>query len=274
MRNRFSLTKLKRWRRFLNEAQLRKACDNAYLGGYTSLARVLGRYKMYVDTRDVAFTPHILFDGFWEMPHTEIMANLVKPGMTALDIGANHGYFTLIMADRVGPEGKVHAFEPNPHIAALLRNTVEINGFASRTSVHEIALSDEEGEISFYIDPTRPMNATLIERENHEIVKVTSRRFDDMPELAQADIIKIDVEGAEQALWAGMQERLKDTRPLTIILEFTSDRYQDAGAFVDAFVEAGFALSFIHQRRGIVATTQREILAKPGEVDQLLVLSR
>lgn len=270
----FGLAKLKPWRRSRNLAQIRGACHNAYLGDHVSLARVLGRYKMYLDTRDVAFTPHMLTDGYWEMAHTEVMAKLVKPGMTAIDIGANQGYFTLLMADCVGTNGTVHAIEPNPHLAALLRNTIEINGFAARTSVHQMALSDKPGKARFFIDPTRPMNATMIEREDHEVIEVPLQTYDDMPELAEADFIKIDVEGAEEAVWKGMSKRLADPRPLTVILEYTADRYHDASAFLEELTQTGFSLNCIHHWRGITPVSHSEVLNNSGAVDQLLVLRR
>ncbi|WP_298307172.1 FkbM family methyltransferase [uncultured Erythrobacter sp.] len=274
MKHAFKLSKLGALRRGRNQLQIRAACQNAYLGDHTSLARVLGRYKMYLDTRDVAFTPHMLSDGYWEMAHTEVMAKLLKEGMKAVDLGANLGYFTMLMSDCVGQRGAVHAFEPNPHIAKLLRNSAEVNGFAQRTTVHEMALSDKDGELDFYIDPTRPMNATLTPMQDHDIVKVPTCRFDDIVELEDCDFIKIDVEGAEQAVWAGMARRLANPRPLTVILEFTGDRYPDAGAFLDVIEQQGFSLSFIHSWRGIVPTTRSEILARPGNVDQLLVLRK
>jgi FkbM family methyltransferase len=274
MKRHFELARLGPVRRWFNQKFIRDACQNAYLGDHTVLARVLGRYKMFLDTRDVTLTPHLLTDGYWEMTHTEVMAKLLEPGMKAVDLGANLGYFTLLMAERVGPSGTVHAFEPNPHLAKLMRQSVEVNGFAPHTTVHEVALSDEAGELDFFIDSARPMNATLTPKPDHEKVRVAAARFDDIPELEDCDFVKIDVEGAEEAVWSGMAKRLANPRPLTIILEFTCDRYRDAGAFLDVFESQGLSLGYVHQWRGIVSTSRSEILAKPGNVDQLLVLRR
>jgi len=274
MLSKFELSKLKRFRRALNRLQIRGACRNAYLGDHTSLAFVLGRFSMYLDTRDIAFAPHMLADGYWEIWHTEAMAKLVKPGMKAVDLGANLGYFTLVMSELVGSTGQVHAFEPNPHIAKLLRNTVEINNFSTRTNVHQMALSDKQGEVIFYVDPARPMNATLIPQQGHQEVSVPAKRFDDLPDLEDADFIKIDVEGAEEAVWAGMIRRLDDPRPLTVIMEFTVDRYPDAEAFLDTFARQGFGLEYIDLWKGIVSTDKDFVLSQPGGQDQLLLLRR
>ena len=111
-----------------NEAAIRGLCRNAYLGDHTSLCRVLGRYKMFVDTRDIGIASHLLLDGFWEMWVTEEMLRHVRQGMTVLDIGANLGYFSLLLADLTGPRGRVIAFEPNPLMSSLARRSIEVNG--------------------------------------------------------------------------------------------------------------------------------------------------
>src|SRR5918912_920802 len=86
----------------------------------TALCRVLGRYKMYVDLRDTGFVPHLMFEGYWEYWITDFMWRNLGPGQVALDVGANHGYYTVLMSDLVGAQGMVRAFEPNPRLVELL----------------------------------------------------------------------------------------------------------------------------------------------------------
>ncbi|WP_204307571.1 hypothetical protein, partial [Enterobacter hormaechei] len=67
-----------------NEAAIRSLCTNAYLGDGRALVRVLGRYKMFVDTRDVDIGAHLLLDGFWEMWVTELLPQLIRPGAVCI----------------------------------------------------------------------------------------------------------------------------------------------------------------------------------------------
>ena len=144
-----------------NEAIIRAKCQTSYLGAHVALCRVLGRFKMFVDTNDIDLSTHLMLDGYWEMWVTEAMCRLVRPGMVVADIGANLGYFALLMAELVGPDGFVHAFEPNPHIARQLRQSLDINSFSGRHAVHQVALAAIDGEpMAFVVPPTENSIAT------------------------------------------------------------------------------------------------------------------
>lgn len=258
-----------------NEAVIRGLCQNAYLGGDTALCRVLGRYKMFVDTQDVGVSSHLLLDGYWETWTTEAMPRFVRPGMTAIDIGANLGYFTTLMADLVGPSGRVLAFEPNPPIADRLRKTITVNGFAARATVHEIALGAEEGGAALIVPPGEPKNAHVVAGEaGSGATTVARKRLDAIPQALDADFIKIDVEGAEEDVWRGMEGVLARGRPMTIFLEFTPGRYAGPARFLDEILGHGFALAIIDLVHGVRPIGREAVLAGPPAEDQMLVLTR
>src|SRR5262249_7878864 len=100
--------------RFVLENRCRALTNPVYLGRHTALCRVLGLFKISLDTNDTGFASHVLLDGFWEMWLTIFFARQVKPGMTVIDVGANFGYYTLLFGSLVGDEGRVYAVEPNP----------------------------------------------------------------------------------------------------------------------------------------------------------------
>lgn len=267
----FEIGQLGSSRRSDHEARIRALCYNAYLGEQTSLCRVLGRYKMFVDTGDVGHSTHLLLDGYWEMWTTELMQQLVRPGMTVVDAGANLGYFTLLLADLVGPEGRVLAFEPNPLIARRLRQSVAVNGFAGRTTIEEVALGDDEREVGLTVPAGEPKNAHVVPAGEGD-VQVRCHRLDSHGVLP--DFIKIDVEGAERAVWRGMTGILTARKPLTVVMEFVLDRYAEPGLFLDEILRHGFELSRLHHDFGLQQVSREEVLAAPANVDQLLVLMR
>lgn len=256
------------------EQLIRSLTSYAYLGGSTALCRVLGRYKMLVDTDDIGVSVHLIADGFWEMWLTTAMLRLVRPGMVAVDIGANLGYFSLLMSDLVGPEGRVHAFEPNSGLAARLRKSLAMNGFGDRTTVHEQAIGDRSGAARLFVPDNEPGGGHVLHDEaTLPGADIRIDRFDVLPALAEADVIKIDVEGAEHAVWRGMAGFLASGRAVTIVLEFTAARYPDAGAFVDEMLAAGFAPSVIRHDGAITPIDRAALLAAPMD-EQLVILRR
>lgn len=257
---------------------IRAMCMNAYLGDATSLCRVLGRYKIYVDTNDVGLSSHLLLDGFWEMWVTEVLASLVRPGMLAVDVGANLGYFTVLLADLVGAQGHVHAFEPNPAIAARLRKSCHVNGFYYNATVHEEVLGEEEGApVELVVPVGEPKNAHVVPPGGAlpgASIPLLARRLDGYEALLDADMVKIDAEGAEQPIWRGMAGIFARKRQMTVALEFAAARYADPEAFIDEITAEGFSLELITYENGVETRTKADILAADPAVDQMLLLRR
>ncbi len=275
----FNIEKLLTHPRVENEAHIRSLCDSVYLGGETALCRVLGRYKIFVDANDHSLSPHLMLDGYWEMWLTEALARAIRPGMTVVDVGANLGYFTVLMADLVGDQGRVVAFEPNPPIVALLRRTLSLNGFAERTTICDAALFDENDAEVLLVSPVgEPKNAHLASMAGASagpnIHPLTTRRLDSFPEVAKADVVKIDADTAEEPIWRGMSGLFAAKRPMTVFLEFATARYADPQQFLGEIRSAGFSLQRLDLDRGIEAVDEARILSAPPLIDQMLVLRR
>ena len=105
--------------------------EHAYLGDHLLLCKVLTKYKMYVDTRDLGIAPHLIMDGFWESWLTQCLATKVKPGFVCMDIGANLGYYSLLMSELSGHTGRTIAIEPNPAMVRLMRFSEFVHGNSS-----------------------------------------------------------------------------------------------------------------------------------------------
>ncbi len=274
--DRFELRSLVRRRRQRLQHQIRALTQYAYLGGGIGLCRILGRYKLYVDPQDVGVASHLILEGYWEMWVTEVLVARLRRGMVAIDVGANLGYFTMIMADMVGATGKVHAFEPNPEIARHLRRSVHVNGFRERVAIHADPLGEHDGmRVRLHVPEFYPGGTTVVPTPpDVQEGTLALRRLDSYPEAADADVIKIDAEGAEQAIWRGMTGILAQGRPMMILLEFVGARYDDPGGFIDEIVAQGFALNYVSASASLRPITRAEILAAPADEDIMLVLFR
>jgi FkbM family methyltransferase len=188
---------------------------------------MLARYKFFTDTRDIGFATHLLTDGYWEMWLTQFMARTIKDGMLVLDVGANFGYYSVLMADLVGPKGKVVAIEPNPHVARSAEASLSINGFRDRSTVIQAAVSDQPGTLMLHVPRTEPKNAMIVPEgfasPDADVIPVPAVTLDEACRDQKVSFIKIDAEGGEYNIFKGMQTILKRDRP-KIILEFNANR--------------------------------------------------
>lgn len=179
--------------------------------------------------------------GFMGKAERGIMGRLIKPGMTVVDVGANVGLYTLNMASLVGPGGRVIAFEPDPDLAALLRDNCAANG-ASNVETHAVALGSAPDRLILH-------RLTLNSGENHlgsqgrtafrTPVEVEVAAFDKLLPGIRPDFVKVDVQGWELNVLRGMEGTLRESNA-RVYLEFWPDGLKRAGsAPADLF-------SFIH----------------------------
>ncbi len=258
-----------------SEAEIRALCQTAYLGDHVALCRVLGRYKMYVDTNDIGIASHLMLEGYWEMWVTAAMMQHVRPGSTVIDIGANLGYFTLLMADLTGSDGRCLSFEPNPIMASLVDKNIRVNGMAPITTLYQCALGSAAGVVAMEVDPIQPGGGHVIPYvEGSGPAAIPIKRLDEIPGALEADFIKMDVEGSEHDVWLGMSAILESGRPLTIFMEFTVSRFADPHGFLDEISAAGFSLEVIDHHHGILPITREELFMLSHTIDHMLVLRR
>jgi FkbM family methyltransferase len=168
----------------------------------------------------------------------------LKPGMTVFDIGAHIGIFSLAAAKRVGPAGKVFAFEPAPETVRTLERHVAMNGFRDRIEVVQAAVSDREGSLSFFC--YRESMAASISRRNVEDLnpekRVEPARELQVPSLTLdafcrerglcPDVLKIDIEGAEALALNGASDLLSRSG-ITILCEIHPRQMSNCGSSIE-----------------------------------------
>ncbi len=261
------------------ECACRAAAQPFHLGDSTALGRVLGRYKIYFDTRDRGFASHVLLDGYWEMWLTQFVAQVVKPGMVVADIGANFGYYSVLLADLVGPTGRVVAVEPNAAAARMLARSLELNGFAGRSEVVIAAAGAKAGEASLFVPEGEPKNAALKlagsdaagQGPNHQTVPVLT--LDALLAGQQrVDFLKIDTEGSEESVMAGLSAVIERFRP-TIVLEFNPLRCTEPARLVATMRKSYPALSELGFDGKARPVTDAELLDTGNAEDRLIVLA-
>lgn len=173
-----------------------------------------------------------------ETPEARWVRRLLRPGDHVLDVGANVGFFTLLAANRVGPAGRVLAFEPVPHNIAVLERNLALNGVTC-VEVRPAAAGDHDGEISIGLDHPDPnetgVSGHYTQGGSRDAITVPVITVDgtlpaDAPRLRLA---KIDVEGAEPRVLAGMERTLHEHSPDALLMELNPEALDRQGFTVD-----------------------------------------
>jgi len=260
----------------LADVQLR--CSSQYLGDKKALCWVLGRYMMFVDTTDVGFATHVLMRGAWEMWLTDYMIRTIQHGWIVLDVGANFGYYSLLLSDLVGHSGQCIAFEPNPEVAPILRSTLAVNGFSDRCEVREVALSDSAGESFFYQPKGEPKNARLVDQIDQQAVDHDWGTFTKVPVSpldieyrGRVDFIKIDAEGAEDAIIRGMINVMRAHKP-RLLIEYNVVRMADPRTPLEILIDIYGRLRHLDVDGKVYDLDVQRVLIENRGSDWLLVL--
>jgi len=227
----------------------------AYLGCHRYLTTTIYGHKIFLDTRDVSLTPHIIIDGYWELWITEWIRSYLKPGMRVLEVGSNCGWYTLLMADKIGPQGTLITFEANPDLAQMTFDSVTINGFADRVKVHGLAASHKHGEATLRILSRFLGSSTLghidpsfLDHLSEKCTEITVKTVA-LDEFLQGsdrtiDLMKIDAEGAEPLVFQGMQQLLQESPDLMIVMEYSPNRIRACGQDPDEMMKNLFQMGF------------------------------
>lgn len=190
-----------------------------YLGPDTAMTRLTDGHWIYVDPRDHSISAQLITRGSWERETHAVIRALVSPGDRVVDVGTNLGYYALAMAKGVGPSGHVTAIEANPHLARLVRLTLQFNKYSNYTRVLQRAASDSLGTVRFTTSSQNSggghlhfENSTL--GDDTRVVEVETVRLDDL-DLGDIKLIRIDTEGSEALVLRGAAGLLQ--RPDVIV---------------------------------------------------------
>lgn len=227
-----------RLKRLLRILRVKLFLTSARILGKTSVIVKLASGQLFRLRIHDTLGHQILNDESFETVIRNRIMTEVKPDTVVLDIGANIGYYSVQFAKRVGPLGRVLAFEPNPEMLSELRTNIELNQLKN-VSIQPFALSDKEGKAEFFCPPagyeghgSLQPNASF--KVSHTI-KVLTRTLDDtLKELgiASVDFVKIDVEGAERHVFRGAHQLLSGPNRPTIFFECAETACQPFGHYV------------------------------------------
>ncbi|MCK4792772.1 MAG: FkbM family methyltransferase [Desulfobacteraceae bacterium] len=185
-----------------------------------------------------------------ELGFRKLFRKCLKEGMVVVDVGANVGIYTLIAASNVGNNGRVYSFEPTPRIFGILENNVNMTIYKTRVILFQKAVTDLNGAmVKLAVSMSCSRNNSLYfdeeDGDRFEFVDVESVTLDStLVSEKSIDIVKIDAEGAEPKILAGMRRIIKQNPQILVFLEFAPTHFKKSGValldFVNQISEYGF----------------------------------
>lgn len=203
---------------------------------------------------DFGVTLELIGTGQYEPGSLQVMLDLLPEGGTFIDVGAHVGLFTLPAARHVGEHGRVFAFEPDPDNRRLLEANIERNELSHIVEVIPAAVAAEDGSATLHRSGWNTGDHRLFGaprgRKGVQVDVVALGPFLKEREV-RADVIKIDVQGAEAMVIRGLGQ----PSPLpSLLMEYSPSMVVDAGddpaSLLEQLESAGWRLHSIDENTG------------------------
>jgi FkbM family methyltransferase len=234
------------------------------------VAEIMG-HKMFLDSSD---SLHLSVSHTYEPLETGLVHQLVKAGDSVVDIGANIGYYTLLLAKLVGEQGRVFAFEPEPRNLKLLQKNVALSGYRNIVVIPKAA-SNTTGNARLYLsDYNNGDHRMSNSSEPRDSIAISTVRIDE--ELRSYDrpirLIKMDVQGHEASALEGMPELLSRNRSISILSEFWPVGLKRSGAdpwgYLACYVNRGFTLYHLNESANAIEPAEPANLMGPQSTSE------
>lgn len=181
----------------------------------------------------------------------EFFRTHLKPGMTVVDAGANIGLYSIVMADLVGPTGRIFAFEPSPTLFEAAIESIRRNGMQKIVRLENVGLGSKPGNAVLYRTNFNSGDNRLVSSSRHtDGVPVRIASLDDILPDYNVDWVKIDVQGWEFEVFRGMEKMLSRNRSTRLYFEFWPFGLRHAGEDPAALLQWLVKLDFAIYRPG------------------------
>jgi len=203
--------------------------------------QVPGLGSMYLDNIG-DYIKEMLKEGrTWEPEHVVLMEKYAKPGSTIVDLGAHIGTISIPASRIVGGSGRVISFEPQPKIFRELNQNIMLNGIKN-IETYRLAIGEQAGVVRLKTLAPGNEGGTSIDRETTENGYSADVVNLDSFNLTNVSVMKIDVEGWEDAALRGAKETIMRNRPVILIEIMGGTNYERAPQGVKDRIDATKAL--------------------------------
>ncbi len=218
-----------------------------------AIKKVNGLYKMELELAGEKMDKALLLFSKREELETEIVKGTIKEGMQILDLGANIGYYTLLLSSLVKEQGKIYAVEPLPKNFENLKKNLGLNPkLKSNVILENVAISDTTGEADFFVGIIHNVGSLVKtdKAQTEQTIKVKTIAISEfLKNKPKIDLLRMDIEGAETKVFKDLKNVPQDKLPKMIMFEVHPEGDVDPDpAFTEGFnflLEAGYRPQFV-----------------------------
>lgn len=232
------------------------------------ISKKFGGHTIYLDPKDLPLVESLSQPELYETTTATLIKKVFKSGMNVINIGANIGFFTLLLAKQVGTKGRVFAFEPSHKTSKILKKNIEENKYENVKIIVQ-AVSNTTGFSDMWTGKSSTHNyvsSELSKDTNLHREKIKTITIDEffVKDDFRIDFIVMDAEGSEKSILEGARKTIMKNKDLEIITEYNPHTLTLAGTsgqeFFKLIEELGFFIYLIDEK------TSRVKLSSSSEV--------
>lgn len=201
-----------------------------YIGRNRMLVRTCWGLPLLLPADDLSITPSLVLHGTFELSLQRFILRTLRAGDRAMDLGANVGTHTILMAQAVGPTGHVIAYEAMPDLAEFVRDNVSMNCLASQVTVVQKAAWSGDATLQFTGTAKFRGNGSIRAKSDEYLERYGDDEFQQIEVLAESPavhdargpfaLVKVDVEGAEPDVLLGLESMIRAGRIQVLVIEY------------------------------------------------------
>ena len=200
--------------------------------------------RLFAHRDDEVITANLIRWGVWEARETEFLRTLLREGDTFVDVGANIGYFSVLAAGCIGSRGYLIAFEPEPRNLELLRMNLARHLVGPNATVFPVAAYSHACQMALATNEANRGDHFLAPPATTGL-QVRCVRLDDVLPRS-VDVIKIDTQGFDHDVLAGLSQTIAANPALVVLTELSltklADRRIDVDEVLAGYVARGFGI--------------------------------
>ena len=204
-------------------------------------------FPILLNPKNGALDTGVLRDRRYEQNVANVMARLARQGDAVIDVGANIGIHSLYFSRLVGASGSVRAFEPVTALRSQFQESIRLAA-VTNVDVYPFAMGAAHATGTLHVDKTNAGHTSFVPIEDPATREIAEIRTPDSFDFSGITLIKVDVEGFEEAVIRGALRTLRKSRP-SLILEFSPMLYtasqEDGRSLLDLLASLDYTLSDI-----------------------------